>query len=291
MAKIVRVVLIRTPVFLQIHFCGFILFFEQVLQFFRCFYLRLYGMKEYQIEYVCSNNKICHILASGWSLNESYDLIDKDSSFIIGFNFSFLKCKNPDLHFIENASLMNKNFLENTIYHYYGLKSRDIFSKTKVVFKNLSEYKNSVKLIRILYSKQAMYVKDKHFRFFSKESIPGILDIILSEKKNLPQSISTVLSMVFLARLLGFKKIVIHGLDFYGNHFYGEDLKYAINNNSLSFSNSNEKILHKTALGNSGVGTSDVLSELKKKLSAEGIELFSAVKNSPSSKYLNSYYD
>ncbi|MCY1440077.1 hypothetical protein D9M71_563370 [compost metagenome] len=248
-------------------------------------------MQEFKVGRLDALPEECHILASGWSLNESFPLIDRSSVFVMGFNFSFLKCADPDLHFVENASSSNARFFISTMQHYAGLERFKVFESTRLVFKNLSEFKNSINLISWIYGERAEYVRDRHFRFFSRPGLRPTLRSMLREDKCMPQAVSSAVSLIFLARIMGFKKIVMHGLDFYGPHFYGVDLAKAVFGEGLDTSFSSEMEFHKTAVGESGVGTPEVLRELKSLLAEEGIQLMSALKSSPSSEVLGSYYD
>ncbi len=268
-----------------------LLIMEDLVQHIRCWYLNRLGMFEYVIENKSVDQLECHVLASGWSLNESFHLIDRSTSFVIGFNFSFLKCPNPDIHFIENASYANRIFFLNTMHHYFGLESGRIFEKTRLVFKNLSEFKNSAKLIFWLYGSRAEFVRDRHYRIYSDKGLRPTLESMLKQKILLPQTVSSVMSFIFLSRIMGFRKIIVHGLDFVGPHFYGPDLNQAIYFGQQESRSSKDWILHKTAADESGIGTPEVLRELKYLLGQEGIELFSAVQKSPSSKIIGSYFD
>lgn len=250
-------------------------------------------MVEFNVSCSKSDRLECHVLASGWSLNDTYSLIERKNAFILGFNFSFLKCPDPDVHFIENASLVDERFFINSMQHYAGLERYGVFKSAQVVFKNISEFKNSSKLIGLMYSKRAKYVRDKHFRLFSKGAVRPGLKLMMQEQNSIPQALSSVISLVFFARIMGFKKIVIHGLDFYGPHFYGTDLSRAVYEGIDHVCNlaAVEKIPHKTYVGESGVGVRDVLVELKVLLAEEGIQLVSASKKSPSAEILGSLYD
>ena len=271
-------------------------FFEWANQSVRVMRLKRCGMKEFNVhDNLQCADKECHILASGWSLNHSFELIERSKSFVIGFNFSFLKCPDPDLHFIENASDKNYLFFRNTIEQYCGLERFGVFNKTRVIFKNLSEFKNSLKIIMLLYSGRTEFVKDKHYRVFGEDGLSSCLDDMFKQADYLPQMISSVVSMIFLARMLGFKRIVIHGLDFSGPHFYGKDPAAIIFDGEAFLVPQEETTvgaeLHKTAIGGNGIGVPSILNLLKSKLEKEGVELLAAHHLSPSAKILGSFLD
>lgn len=260
---------------------------EYAYQWIRIRRLKNAGMKEFLIKKI-SDKKECHILASGWSLNHSFEDIDRNKSFVIGFNFSFLRCSDPDLHFVENASIKNKLFFLNSKQLYYGIKKYSVFKNSTVVFKNMSEIKNSLKLIASYYAKESFFIRDRHYRLFSPEDIDPCVNSMLKHKHYLPQAVSSIIGLIFFSRLMGFKKIIVHGLDFSGPHFYGDNLNmFIFSKQAPAFKLvGSGGVAHKTAIGENSVGTKVLLEVLKKKLKKEGIELFSACAISPSSKVL-----
>lgn len=291
MKKNIRALISRTPVFFQILIARATLFVEGGVQTLRCFYLRRSGMKEFSLKPSPSHYKECHILASGWSLNDSLHLIERSSAFVIGFNFSFLKCPDPDLHFIENASGADERFFINTLQHYAALKLFKLSNHSRLIFKNISEFKNSVKFISWLYGDKAEFIRDRHYRIFSKPGLRPTLKLMLKDKKHLPQAVSSVVGLVIMARIMGFKKIVVHGVDFYGPHFYGRDLGKAIFDGPLPESIDISLDHHKTSTGQNGVGVLDVLVEIKREFEQQGLTLLAATKKSPSAEFLGSNYD
>ena len=293
---IIRLAVGKLPVTLRHAVSWSAMTIEGVLQIRRAAFLKKAGMRELELPKISVDAALteCHILGSGWSLNSSYSSIDRKKAFVIGFNFSFLKCSDPDLHFIENASLKNKLFFKGTLDHYYALKKFEVFEKTTVVFKNLSELKNSLRLIDFMYSDKAHFVRDSHFRLFGSDEIDSVIKAMMKNENSIPQAISSIISLIFLARLLGFRKIVVHGLDFYGPHFYGTDLNKAIYDNydfssvDMDFESMAKSAKHKTATGENGVGVREFLSKVKTHFADAGIEVVAASARSPSCEILGS---
>ncbi|QKS82234.1 hypothetical protein [Pseudomonas bijieensis] len=289
--KNIRVALGKLPLPLQLLCARLILWLESILQEVRASKLKRLGMQEF----VASANKFdssleCHILASGWSLNHSYETIDRAKSFVIGFNFSFLKCNDPDLHFIENASVKDLRFFVNTYQTFFALEKLNVYANAKVIFKNLSELKNSMGLIGTLYSDKAFFIKDRHFRIFGNKGVAPIVAQMCAETQGLPQAVSSVVGLAVLAKMMGFKKIIVHGLDFQGPHFYGRDASEIIFNNGALPQPINPDEggfeLHKTAIGENGVGVVAVIKALKHELKKYGVEILAASKLSPSAEIL-----
>src|SRR5690606_11969363 len=130
--SVIRGVLGRLPFSLRRGISRIAFLLEAGLQHWRVARLRKYGMEE--LDFLAYKESLekgeCHILGSGWSLNASFPRIDRSRAFIIGFNFSFLKCPDPDLHFIENASLKDKRFFDNSVDHYFALGKFGVFDST-----------------------------------------------------------------------------------------------------------------------------------------------------------------
>ena len=87
-------------------------YFKFLQQFFllRLFKIKCYlftrinykNKKHFINEYKSQNNKVCHIIGSGYSLDFSKNKI-KSNDFVIGFNFAALEKLNFDLYFFEFA--------------------------------------------------------------------------------------------------------------------------------------------------------------------------------------------
>ncbi|GGK09151.1 hypothetical protein [Pseudomonas matsuisoli] len=242
-------------------------------------------MEEYKPSKLSDCSGVCHILASGWSLNCTLSSINKDD-YVIGFNFSFLAWPNADVHFIENASLKNEYFLDNTVTIYEFLKRFSVLGKGNLVFKNLSEFKNSVRLVGMLYGRHAKFIRDRHYRVFNGLDLDHVLRDMMEDEFRLPQAYSSVISMVFLARRLGFKTIVVHGLDFSGPHFYEDLEKVRVDGFCPSEIKEIHSRSHKTAVGENGIGVGVVISKIKGMLKLEDIELYAAGAISPSASII-----
>src|SRR5690606_17176960 len=174
----------------------------------------------------------------------------------------------------------------------FALGKFGVFDSTNLVVKNISEFKNSLKLIRLMYGDKSLFIRDRHFRLFGVDEVDAVVKQMMRFERGVPQALSSSISMIFLARLMGFRKIVVHGLDFVGPHFYGEDLKQAIYHDydfsqiGLDQDYKPDSGRHKTAVGENGVGVSHLLSRIKALFEEEGIEVVAASERSPSSEIL-----
>lgn len=166
----------------------------------------------------CSSAEVCHILCSGWSLNDSIASI-KDRDFVIGFNFSFLAYENADLHFAELVSTKTQVELSKCLAH--GLTDTKCFDERKIVFKNLWDKRFNSKLYRKIYGKNSCVVKDFLVRRWSPKCVIDLVDELTTEGNWVRQYSSSSITAIALAlKSKKFKKIVVHGLDFSGPHFY-----------------------------------------------------------------------
>ncbi|MBU4524539.1 MAG: hypothetical protein KUA37_13475 [Desulfomicrobium sp.] len=226
---------------------------------------------------------VCHVLGSGYSLNDSLSLIDSEKDFVIGFNFSGLAYRNSDLYFIEICN--NYNVVSKAQYILW----RHLCSsgkKTQYIFKNIAERHNCIFNIDKKYGNKVLYLKDaivglddvKSLNFFSKMLLCN--SVLFS---NQVQSISTAITAVALAYKIGFKKIILHGIDFSGPHFY-DIVKFSdvqcelIRRIICSTKVFNYTKMHQTNLGL--VTHEELLIYLKEKLLSRGVVLEAALSDS-----------
>ncbi|WP_157792542.1 hypothetical protein [Thiomicrospira microaerophila] len=231
---------------------------------------------------------VCHVIGSGWSLNESVSIIGKDD-FVIGFNYAGLISIPFDVYFVEFGGFSVKNTS-----HQHVRITEDFVSKHTdlIFFKNLWEDKNDISFINAHWLNLAMPIKDRIYPVFDKKYLDSVIEKMLSDQSEfLPQSASSVVTAIILAYKAGFKKIVVHGLDFGGQYFYEVDgfeveKKYIPSSESESgfYGKTTKKSVHPTSSGQ--VGMKDIVPLLRKLLAPKGVELCCATKSSPSSNFL-----
>ncbi|NCC05175.1 MAG: hypothetical protein EOM37_14330 [Proteobacteria bacterium] len=230
-----------------------------------------------------NKNSVCHILGSGYSLNNSLSVIDSSKDFVIGFNFSGLAYHYSDIYFIEIANETNDvSRAQFKLWKYLKNKFKD----TIFVFKNVAEEKNSVRSINKLYKNEVLYLKDAIVCIDNSRSLNFFSDIVLGDNlflKNQMQTISSTIVAISIAYKIGFKKIILHGVDFTGPHFYDVS---SFNDSELEFIrniiSSNSTICyeekHKTNTGI--VSHEDFLLHLRGKLRKKGVFLEAAMQDS-----------
>jgi hypothetical protein len=237
------------------------------------------------------NSKIAHIIGSGWSLNKTIDIVDKND-FVIGFNFSPLSKLDFDIYFIEFGGY---KFSETSDFHRMLAEKIVIPSGGKVYFKNIWEKRNDVKYIKSHIKGKYPLIKDYLVPCLSKDNIEQSLEVCLNNDSNFVTQIrSTAITSVFLAYYLGFRKIILHGIDFGGGYFfehddfdgnkdYAELAKKCMYNKPLQTSDQQ----HPTAVRE--VGIQQILPVLKKLLNERGVSLYTSSSISPSSSILPVY--
>lgn len=241
-------------------------------------------------KYTLRNNSVCHIIGSGWSLNNSQKQISP-ADYVIGFNQAGVSGLKFDLYFVEfgsikekETSLRQKSLIDEVILPQNGL----------VVFKNLWANRNEIDFIVDLWGKSVNYVKDIPVNCYNPKFLSQSIAIFMKEDSEyIRQYSSTALTLIKYAKDIGFKKIVLHGIDFGGKYFFeAEDFH---NSNNLTrflpeksktsiYTPSDDSKVHITAL--SGIGLRESLPIAYKILAREGVKIYSASAKSPLSEML-----
>ncbi|MBN2821345.1 MAG: hypothetical protein JXP36_20405 [Bacteroidales bacterium] len=225
--------------------------------------------------------KTCHIIGGGWSLNKSILSIGKDD-FVIGMNYSALADIDFDLYFVEQGlteeaeTKIRVEFLEKVI----KKQAKTVF------FKNAFGPKG-IKYVLDNYGGKVNFIRSFAIHCSNDQNIiHSAQRFVKSDPVYLKQFRSTVLSSIVLAKNIGFKKIIIHGLDFGGAYFYEDQepsdkkKKYIPPKTSLSTG----KTIHQTVSKSCGVDK--MIASLAVEFNKEGVKLLSATSLSPLNKIL-----
>lgn len=168
-----------------------------------------------------SNYSHCNIWGSGYSAAQSSkNSYYTSNSFDIGFSFSYLMELDFNFYFLECASEKLAKLVE---VQKKGLKNFVDLKNCEVIFKNLSEEKNNLNYALEHYSELVSFARDFSVaHYLDKNDVyKKTVEILLENDPNyFRQACSSVLSSIVFAKNLGFKNIVLHGVDFGGKYFF-----------------------------------------------------------------------
>jgi|GEM_PF-2400314 len=241
-----------------------------------------------------SRKKTCHIIASGWSVRESIKRIDLSSSFIIGFNFCAFADLPFDAYFIELASSDREplsRIQNGLVCDYAAHRISNVF------IKNIWEGKIQPEYVERYYGQAYRYINDIYLSLSRPRSnVVGNWDLARRLLEYDPTFVrqlhTTTLTSIAIAKHIGFSKIVVHGLDFSGLHFFLEDdffcdteYLFELRKWFEKFHTPNDNAPHAAAQQ-----ARPMLPILARLLLDENVVLYTAVSDSPSSAYLDVYY-
>jgi len=241
-----------------------------------------------------ADTNVCHIIGSGWSLEQSKHLACEKDAFVIGFNFAALSQLRFDMYFTEfggigcqhlanSQRLLIDDFIQPACSH--------------IFFKNLADAKNDLEFALNFYQSRVRFIKD----ILLPCLYPGGLEhtmrrLIEGNNEVFFQYASSIMICIAVAKDIGFKNIVLHGVDFSGPYFFDapayKDLEMykpkAVTGNEYSHSRSSSKDMHPTSFP--GMGLRETLVILHRQLLQRGINLYTAISSSPSAEILPVYF-
>ncbi|MAD56963.1 MAG: hypothetical protein CMK44_00130 [Porticoccus sp.] len=257
--------------------------------------LRFYSPKDFKDLYK-KHYKSCHIWGSGGSADFTKNYIkNRDDFFHIGFGFSCLLEIEYNFYLIENASNKNLKLIES---QNKALSKFINKNKTTLVFKNLWQKKNDPNVAYENYKEDAFFIRDlivPHYNM-SDFAINNTIDkLLINDPNYFREACSSVITSIIFAKFLGFKEIVLHGIDLTGNYFF--DKAYYKENSTDCIPPHVENIYDKDWRSNKDKHPTAnclevMLPKLRDKLKLDyNINLLSASKKSGSSKYLNTFFN
>jgi hypothetical protein len=222
-------------------------------------------------------NGICHIIATGHSAIASYNAgIVSENDYIIGFNFAGFLPYEYDLYICEDVKIDRRTVVLKE------LLKKCIKPQTKTIFKNAYSI-NTVVLAKYYKNANFAIVWDKPIRTNDKNKI--INNLFKFPSCFMKQHGSTVITATMIAYHSGFKKIIIHGLDFQGPHiFHNLELQKQIGIVNPIPYYGNYTVKHVTASYQELIWPS-LIKELQKK----EVEIYSACQDSKFSEYAPVY--
>lgn len=162
---------------------------------------------------------VCHIIGSGSSLKQTIGKIREDD-YVMGCNLAGLINIKFDFFTIEFAGYKRKE--PSSVVFNLARKLSD--KGTLVCFKNIWEKANEPNFIIENNFKNLKFIKDIYIRTFAvnnKDYLRKLLN--LSQDGYFYQHISSIILLISVAKKIGCKKIVLHGVDFGGKYFYEDE--------------------------------------------------------------------
>jgi hypothetical protein len=242
-----------------------------------------------------NSHKTCHVIGSGWSLKEGMHKIKKND-FVMGFNFAAYADLIFDFYFIELCGFSNDILKKNSVLQLNLVKNYISKNTKNIILKNLWEDKNDIELISQIYKKNIYIVKDYLLNAKGLTNKEFVNHLLKKDDIYLKQAYSTSITCIITAFHSGFKKIVLHGIDFVGPHFFNisnftNSKKIPIptvnyRSGILSKNGKKEKLI----IAGPGIyGQTNIMRQLYDTLKKNGVELFTASTSSPSSQFLPVY--
>ena len=246
-------------------------------------------------QHIADRNKvpertICHIIGSGWSLNESKKKINNED-FVIGFNQAALSGLSFDLYYVEFGGPSVEEISKKQI----ALIDEVVKKQTDlIIFKNIEEKRNDPAFIKKYWGDKIFYMPDVQVPMYGEKYLEHTLKYLLVKNNRfLKQFCSSIIAGIGVAKNCGFKKIVIHGVDFGGAYFFDVPGYEHLNqyrpdeNKNNTYKKPEKNSVHITAAGT--IGIKESLPILKELCESEGVTLMSASDESPLSKILPVY--
>lgn len=237
--------------------------------------------------------EICHIIGSGWSLNQSIKSIS-ENDFVIGFNQAAISGVKSDLYFVEFGSVTESDITEKQ----FKLVQEVIKPHTEhIFFKNLWAMRNDYSVVKNTWNTSVKYVNDIPVNCYNAKFLSQSLDVFLEEDSVfVRQYSSTALTLVKLAKDLDFKKIVLHGIDFGGEYFFDtENFDDCLDLKKYLPNRTGQKIYNKASSKSTHITSKDLfglkyaLPLVRERFVEKGVTLYAATEISPLSKVLPVY--
>lgn len=230
---------------------------------------------------------VCHIIGSGWSLNESYTQALRDDAYVVGFNFAGLIELPYSAYFVEFAGPEIQELSQRQ----KALLDRRIRPITRnIYFKGLTLPRNDPAMALELFGAICRFTQDLILPCLGPANLKATCrELLKQDKTYIRQYMSTTLTLIAIALHSGFKKIVLHGVDFGGSYFYEHPKFHSLEDllppskGIYYVKNSSKSTPHVTNLA--GVGVEASLHHITQLL-PEGVALYAGCEASPLSAIL-----
>jgi len=172
-----------------------------------------------------SGREICHVIGSGASLSETYSIIDPESDALFTCNFGGLIDLPFDLYSVEIGT--TRSAMYDISRCQADLIEKVATDRTKIIVKNVWEGKVEDGFLRENYQVPLTVVKDvllpdriaRNILQAGNDYVVAA-EILRRPENYIVQFISSVLTLISIAYFSGYSRIVVHGLDGAGPHFF-----------------------------------------------------------------------
>ena len=184
------------------------------------------GLRQLLLTHNCDSNRraTCHIICSGYSALNSTHKVKIGSDYVIGFGFGGLIDLPFNLYMVEFGTFEKKYAGQSVLYA--ELIQRFAAGRIKkIYFKNIWEGKIDPNFLSKTYGPDVCVLKDFLMPEWQMHVSKGFESLVaraffIERGEYIAQWGSTALTAVNIAFRLGFPRIVLHGFDGVGPHFF-----------------------------------------------------------------------
>lgn len=236
------------------------------------------------------------VLGSGASINDlkktDWDYIAKHDS--VGFNFWFVHDFVPSYYIYEESLDKKRNELFYEILEAKKYLYRDtVFLIKDIEVKNISYHKIPTEIRSNFYlapsiSLKNPFLKNSYFKKVMKYCLSFINFMNKRKVKLLFNRKASIIFIITLAYYLGYKKVVLCGIDLNNNKYFFDDVYYANKKKPSNHSNHNVHLTN-TNTGKDPMKVSEILHELYVEFFRKNMELYIMSDKSELAKILAVY--
>lgn len=236
---------------------------------------------------------VCHVLASGWSALDGLDTIAVGRDTLYGFNFSAVAALPFDLYFIEIASSAPGRIADLSELQAQLVTMLRTGQIGRLYAKNFyggylqPEYlcQHYGSDLAVAMDIQLPSLPQQDSEFVRRQAMRALLR---RRETCLVQYGSSTLTCIALAAQAGFRQIVVHGLDFSGQHFFSAG-EFDLPQDFLGRLRRYYPPVAPGEFHGTGEYLMQLLPLLHAQLQEEGVALFAGSQRSPAARFLPVY--
>lgn len=237
-------------------------FYEWIVSFYQGFFSWFFDLQFFDADKVVVSTKFteAHIFGSGASIITS-KILAKKNAFKMTCNLAAAVLPQWELVLVEKLGITD-----------YGNKQFSLLLQRKInniVLKNIYPWYFNIKpgLVKKLSNVYLL----RECQIQQDDNLEYVVDKLLISRAKYYQYASSILTMIIIAKNLGFKKIVLHGIDFDQSSFT-DNIEY----NQFSFKLKSNLASTKHSTETLQLPVSAVLKQLIRLLKAQGVDILFA---------------